>query len=99
MVFALRRTRAPVGSTLVHIALAPQVARTGSWQRAAHHARRIRFPGFIRKIMAEEQTPRDKKQIVALLQADGERFAKWLDSLSDDFLGESVAIRRHDAFE
>jgi uncharacterized damage-inducible protein DinB len=81
-----------VGSTLVHIALAPKM------QEQIHGVERrttlegFDFPAFFGKLMADEQTPRGKKQIVSLLQADGERFAKWLDSLSDDFLGERVAM-------
>ena len=80
-----------VASTLIHIALTPQM------QEQIHSVERrttldgFDFPGFVTKMMAEEQKPRDKKQIVAMLKEDGERFSKWLDSLSDDFLGESVA--------
>ena len=81
-----------VGSTLVHIALTPK------FQDQIHRIERrttmegFDFPGFIGKMMAEEQKPRDKKQTVAMLKEDGERFAQWLDSLSDEFLGERVAM-------
>lgn len=80
-----------VASTLIHIALTPQM------QEQIHALERrttlegFDFPGFVTRIMAEEKKPRDKQQIVALLKDDGERFAKWLDGLSDDFLGEQVA--------
>ena len=40
--------------------------------------------------MAEEQTPRNKTQIIALLRDEGERWAKWLESQSEDFLAERV---------
>jgi uncharacterized damage-inducible protein DinB len=48
------------------------------------------FPGLMRSIMAEEQRPRSKPQIIALLRDEGERWAKWLESQSDDFLAERV---------
>ena len=80
-----------VASTLIHIALAPKM------QEQIHAVERritlegFDFPGLVAKMVAEEQKTRDKKQIVALLRDDGERFAKWLDGLGDDFLGERVA--------
>jgi uncharacterized damage-inducible protein DinB len=48
------------------------------------------FPEFVRSIVAEEQRPRSKAQIVALLRDEGERWAKWLERPSDDFLAERV---------
>jgi uncharacterized damage-inducible protein DinB len=48
------------------------------------------FPGLMRSIVAEEQTPRTKAQIIALLRDEGERWAKWLESQSDEFLAERV---------
>ncbi|MSO19994.1 MAG: DinB family protein [Acidobacteria bacterium] len=50
------------------------------------------FPGFFGGMMAEEQKPRDKAQLIQLLKENGELFAKWLESLSDSFLGEMVAM-------
>jgi len=81
-----------VGSTLVHIALAPRL------QEQIHAVERRRtldgfdFPGFIGKLIAEEQKPRTKAQIVAMLQESGDHFGKWIESLSDDFLSESVQM-------
>jgi uncharacterized damage-inducible protein DinB len=46
----------------------------------------------MRSIVAEEQTPRSKAQIIALLRDEGERWAKWLESQSDDFLAERVKL-------
>jgi len=48
------------------------------------------FPGLMRSIAAEEQTPRTKAQIIALLRDEGERWAKWLESQSDEFLAERI---------
>ena len=48
------------------------------------------FPTLLRSIVAEEQTSRSKAQIIAVLRDDGERWAKSLESQSDDFLAERV---------
>ena len=48
------------------------------------------FPGLMRSIAAEEQRPRSKAQILALLRDEGERWAKWMEGQSDDFLAERV---------
>jgi uncharacterized damage-inducible protein DinB len=48
------------------------------------------FTGLMRSIVAEEQTPRTKAQIIALLREEGERWAKWLQNQSDEFLAERV---------
>ena len=79
-----------VAQTLLHIAAAPRV------QEQIHAIERrstlegFDFPGLMQSLMAEEQKPRDKSQIVALLREEGERWAKWLESRSDDFLAERV---------
>ena len=41
-------------------------------------------------LLAEEQAPRDKAAIVALLKQEGETCANWLAGLSDAKLGEAV---------
>jgi uncharacterized damage-inducible protein DinB len=48
------------------------------------------FPEFMRSIVAEEQRSRSKAQIIALLRDQGERWAKWVEDQSDDFLAERV---------
>jgi uncharacterized damage-inducible protein DinB len=79
-----------VAQTLYHVAAAPRV------QQQIHAVERrstlegFDFPGLIRRLIAEEQTPRTKAQLVALLREDGERWAAWIEQLSDDFLGERV---------
>jgi hypothetical protein len=50
------------------------------------------FPGFLMPILAEEKKPRSKAEIIALLRAEGDSFANWLDTVSDDFLGQSVSM-------
>jgi uncharacterized damage-inducible protein DinB len=81
-----------VGQTLVHIALSP------TFTEQIHAVERrttlvgFDFPALMGKMVAEEQTPRNKAQIVALLKENGHRFANWLDTLTDEFLGEAVAM-------
>jgi uncharacterized damage-inducible protein DinB len=81
-----------VAQTLVHIALAPR------FQEQIHAVERRKtmegfdFPALFGKMTAEEQTPRNKAQIVAFLREEGDRFAKWLEGLSEDVLAEHVKL-------
>src|SRR6267154_4582014 len=82
-----------VASMLTHIAMVPRL------QHQIHGVERLStlegfdFLAFFGKMMADEKTSRNKAQLVAFLKEDGDRFAQWLDSLSDDFLGEHVSMR------
>ena len=81
-----------VGRMLVHIALGP------GFQAQIHRVERrttlegMDFPALVQRMIADEQAPRTKAQIVALLRDEGDRFAQWLEGLSDDFLAEQVAM-------
>jgi uncharacterized damage-inducible protein DinB len=81
-----------IAQTLVHIANSSTLAVQ------IHAAERrttlvgFDFPTFVGKAMAEEQATRNKAQIVSLLQHNGDRFATWLDGLTDEFLGERVSL-------
>ncbi|HXA00095.1 MAG TPA: DinB family protein [Candidatus Dormibacteraeota bacterium] len=77
----------PVAKTLVHMAISP-----GFWPELAGLTT---FVGFdfttIReRFAAEEAKPRTKAEIVELLQTEGEKFAAWLESLTDEFLAVGV---------
>ena len=50
------------------------------------------FPSLMQKIMAEEQKDRSKEEIVGLLMENRDKWAKWLESCSESFLAESVAM-------
>jgi uncharacterized damage-inducible protein DinB len=43
-------------------------------------------------IVAEANRPRTKAEIIALLNDEGEKYAKAVESLSDDFLGQHIAM-------
>jgi uncharacterized damage-inducible protein DinB len=81
-----------VGKALVHIALATRL------QHQIHSEERrttlvgFDFPAFVQRMIADEQTPRNKAQVVALLREEGDKFAKWLEGLSDAFLAERVSM-------
>ncbi len=81
-----------IGQTLVHIALGStlQYQVHGIERRTALGG--FDFPAFMAKMIAAEQTPRNKQEIIALLTEEGDRFAQWLASLSDEFLGEQLAM-------
>jgi len=44
--------------------------------------------------MAEEAKPRTKPEIVALLRTEGDKFAAFLEGLSESFLEETVVMRQ-----
>jgi len=81
-----------IALTLAHIALVPKLQEQ---IHAIEHRGSLEgfdFPGFVGRLAAEEQATRNKKQIIDLLRESGDRFAKWLDSLSDEFLSERVTM-------
>lgn len=47
------------------------------------------FPGLISRSAAEANKSRTKAELIALLETEGEKFAKWLESLPDSFLNET----------
>jgi uncharacterized damage-inducible protein DinB len=81
-----------VTQTLVHIGLGPRMAQQIHGVERRTTLEGFDFPGFMQKIMAEEKTQRSKAQIIAFLREEGEKFAGWVDSLSDDFLGQHVTM-------
>ena len=80
-----------IGQTLTHIALG------SGFQHYVHShkvtdLKTVNFPELYQKVTAEESTPRTKAEIVALLKTEGDKFAAFLDGLSDAFLAERVAM-------
>lgn len=81
-----------VGELLAHIAL------SFSFQYQVHaveHRTSLEgfdFPGLMRRLMAEEKTPRSKEQTLALLQSLGEKWAGWVAGLPESFLAERVSF-------
>ena len=81
-----------VGELFAHIALAP------TFQQKIHAEERrttlagFDFPSLMQRMIAEEKTPRTKAQVIALLTKDGETWAKWMEGLDDNFLGEVITM-------
>ncbi len=84
-------TRSP-GELLAHIALAH------NFQYQIHSTERRRtlvgfdFPAIMKRLAAEEKEPRTKDQIIEMLRSSGEKWAGWLQGLTDDFLAEQVQM-------
>jgi uncharacterized damage-inducible protein DinB len=81
-----------VGQTLVHIAAAHKMPEQIHAIERRSTLEGFDFPSLMKRVLAEEQTTRDKSQIIALLREEGERWGKWLESQSDDFLAERVQL-------
>ena len=72
--------------------LVTHVALSDSWS-GIHKEKRtsfdgMNFPEIIGQMMAEEQKPRTKAELIAMLQERGNATASWLETLDDDFLAE-----------
>jgi len=79
-----------VAKLLVHIGITPQISED------MHREKRITtlvgydFFSLLDHLKAEENKTRSKAQIIELLQTDGEKFAVWLETLTPEFLSETV---------
>jgi uncharacterized damage-inducible protein DinB len=78
-----------VASLLKHIAIAPKLYEDMHRHQRITTLKGFDFPAAIGRLNAEEQKPRSKAEIVALLKSEGDRFAAWLESLSPEFLAET----------
>jgi uncharacterized damage-inducible protein DinB len=81
-----------VGELLTHIAL------SYGFQYQVHATERrttlegFDFPSLVKRFTAEEKESRTKDQILELLRSSGEKWAGWVQGLSDDFLAERVQM-------
>ena len=75
-----------------HIALVPRMAQQIHGVEKRTTLEGFDFGSFVGALIAEEQTQRSKSQIIALLTAEGEPLAKWLEGLTDDFLAQRVTF-------
>jgi uncharacterized damage-inducible protein DinB len=81
-----------VAQVLTHIALAPRFQYQIQAVEKRTTLEGFNFQAFIQKLNEEEQNLRSKQQIVAALREEGEKFATWLEGLSEEFLGEQVGM-------
>ncbi len=80
-----------VEKLLTHIALTPQ------FQLQIHGDKLttlegFNFPARMQHMMAEEAKPRTKAQVIEMLRTEGEKWATFVEGLSDDFLGQALAM-------
>jgi uncharacterized damage-inducible protein DinB len=81
-----------VAETLIHMAI---ITRVPHQIHAVDHTSDLStfdFWNFFNSLLVIEKKPHTKEHILALLNEEGERFAGWLDTLNDEFLGEIVAM-------
>ena len=80
-----------IGQTLAHIAMIPE------FQMHVHQNRldaltKVNFADLLPRLGAEEARARTKAEIVAFLRTSGEKFASYLEGLTEPFLAEQVAM-------
>ncbi len=81
-----------VRQTLTHLALAYPAMQMKFHQDRVSDAAAFNFMEFFQKVGADEATPRSKSEIVALLKSEGEKFATYLEGLSEATLAEPVSM-------
>ena len=80
-----------IRETLVHIALGPTFAMH-IHANGINDMSRVNFQELMQTVNAETAKPRSKAEIVALLKADGEKFASMLAGFPESFLAEMVTM-------
>ena len=81
-----------VAQTLLHIGHAAKLQEHIQGVAKLKTLEGFDFMGFFAPMMAEEQKPHTKLQILTILNEQGEHFAHFLASLSEPFLGEQVSM-------
>ena len=81
-----------VAQTLAHIAVGPRFQRYVHGNQITDMTR-VNFGELFGQFSAEENKPRSKAELVALLKSEGEAFAAFLDGLPESSLAERVTMR------
>ena len=81
-----------VGELLAHISLAYSFQYQIHAQEGRSSLAGFDFPSLMQRLAAEEKVQRSKDQTLELLRSSGEKWAGWLDGLSDAFLAERVSM-------
>jgi uncharacterized damage-inducible protein DinB len=81
-----------VEKLLTHIALSPRF----NYQIHAVEKRTsmegFNFPALMQEMQAEEAKPRTKVEVIDLLRKEGEKWAGFVESVPDDFLGQVITM-------
>ena len=78
-----------VRELLAHIATIPMLHYDFHRDRKLTTLKGYDFGAFLARSSAEASKPRSKAELVALLESEGEKFAKWIESLDEKFLNET----------
>jgi uncharacterized damage-inducible protein DinB len=81
-----------VGELLAHISLAYGFQYQIHAQEARTSLAGFDFQALMQRLGAEEKVQRSKDQTLELLSTSGEKWAGWLEGLSDAFLAEKVEM-------
>jgi uncharacterized damage-inducible protein DinB len=81
-----------VTELLGHIATAPGFQEAIHGKEARTTLEGFDFMSLIEKLTAKSKEPRTKAQMITFLRTEGDRFAAWLEGLSDDFLAQRVSM-------
>jgi uncharacterized damage-inducible protein DinB len=79
-----------VAKMLTHLALATDIWNEFHRKRKLTTFVGVNFLEMIDKFQAEEAKPRTKAEIIEMLRTRGEDFAGWLESVTPEFLAETV---------
>jgi uncharacterized damage-inducible protein DinB len=78
-----------VRELLGHIAVIPAIHYDFHRDKRVTTLAGYDFPALMGRTAAEAGKPRTKAELIAFLETEGEKFATWVLSLSDDFLNET----------
>jgi uncharacterized damage-inducible protein DinB len=81
-----------VGEVLAHIALSHNFQNQ---VHAVEHRTTLEgfdFPSLLKQFVEAEKEPRSKEQILEMLRTSGEKWAGWVEVLTDEFLAERVQM-------
>jgi uncharacterized damage-inducible protein DinB len=81
-----------VGELLAHISVAYNFQYQIHGQERRTSLAGFDFPSLMKRLAAEEKAPRTKDQTLEMLRTSGEKWAGWLEGLTEDFLAEQVAM-------
>jgi uncharacterized damage-inducible protein DinB len=89
--FAASPDTRSVQQLLAHIAVVPSLQLQVQSNKVTD-LKTVNFPQAMHELGAQEAQPRNKAETIALLKTEGERFASFLDGLTETFLAEPVAL-------
>ena len=79
-----------IAQTLIHIANVTKMPEAIHKDQKLNDLGSFNFFALLGPLVAEEQKPYTKAEIISMLKQNGDKFAGWLETLSDEFLGEVV---------